>query len=308
MSDELETPAPDSALSRTQGLQAVVQPLAPVGQRRPGRRPAMAKRAVRSDGAALAQWARALELRVAEQAKQIEALSRLKQFFSAPLADLIIAGGAADPLRSHRREIVVVFLDLRGFTAFADSADPEDVMAVLREYQAAMGPLIQAHQGTLERFAGDGMMIFFNDPLPLQRPAEHAARMALAMQASMRALQARWSKLGFELDLGIGIAQGYATLGAVGYEGRYDYAAIGTVTNLASRLCEHVAGGSILVSQRAAAALEEIFALRPVAPLLLPGFNKPVRAWELRCAQSTRTDAETSRCATSAQTMSISAA
>ena len=160
-------------------------------------------------------------------------LGRLKRFFSPQLADLIVAGGAEDPLKTHRREVTVIFLDLRGFTAFAETAEPEEVMGVLREYHAAMGKLILAHEGTLERFTGDGMMIFFNDPVPVANPAERAIRMALAMRESVAQLTVKWRKLGYELDFGVGIAQGYATIGGIGFEGRWDYGAIGTVTNLA---------------------------------------------------------------------------
>src|SRR5207247_910570 len=165
---------------------------------------------------------------------QLEQLGRLKRFFSPQLADLIVAGGAEDPLKTHRREVKVVFLDLRGFTAFAETSEPEEVMGVLREYHAAMGELVLTHEGTLERFTGDGMMVFFNDPVPVPNPQERALRMALAMRARVETLIGRWCKLGFDLHFGIGVAQGYATLGAIGFEGRWDYGAIGTVTNLAA--------------------------------------------------------------------------
>src|SRR5881296_3524837 len=191
-----------------------------------------------------------LERRVSEQVTQLERLSRLKRFFSPALAEAIVSGGADDPLKSHRREIVVVFLDLRGFTAFAETSEPEEVMSVLREYHAAMGELVLTHEGTLERFTGDGMMIFFNDPVPVPNPAERATRMALAMRERVRDLRVKWRKRGVDLDLGIGIAQGYATIGAIGFEGRLDYGAIGTVTNLAARLCGEAKPGQILIAQR----------------------------------------------------------
>ena len=168
----------------------------------------------------LAEWNQTLEQRVAEQVAQVERLGRLKRFFSPQLAELIVAGGADDPLRTHRREITVVFLDLRGFTGFAETAEPEEVMGVLREYHEAMGRLILEHEGTLERFAGDGMMVFFNDPVPVGNPAERAVRMAAAMRDHVRALRGAWRKRGHDLDLGVGIAQGYATIGAIGFEGR----------------------------------------------------------------------------------------
>jgi adenylate cyclase len=219
---------------------------------------------------------RTLEQRVAEQVKQLERLSRLKRFFSPQLAELILSGGAEDPLKSHRREITVVFLDLRGFTAFAETAEPEEVMSVLREYHAEMGRIILAHEGTLERFTGDGMMVFFNDPVPVPDPAARAVRMVLAMQARLHALLAHWSKRGFELDFGAGIAQGYATIGAIGFEGRLDYGAIGTVTNLAARLCGEAQPGQILISKRVLASVEELVDAEPVGALTLKGFGKPV--------------------------------
>src|SRR5947208_1012454 len=198
----------------------------------------------------LSELNRSLEHRVQEQVTQLERLGRLKRFFSPQLAELIVAGGAEDPLKSHRRDITVVFLDLRGFTAFAETAEPEEVMGVLREYHAEMGRLILAHEGTLERFAGDGIMVFFNDPVPVPNPAERAIRMTLAMRESVTDLLATWRKRGFALDFGAGLAQGYATIGAIGFEGRVDYGAIGTVTNLAARLCGEARPGQILVPQR----------------------------------------------------------
>jgi adenylate cyclase len=223
-----------------------------------------------------AQWNRMLERRVAEQVAQIEQLGRLKRFFSPQLAELIVAGGADDPLKTHRREVTVVFLDLRGFTSFAETAEPEEVMGVLREYHAEMGQLILEHEGTLERFTGDGMMIFFNDPVPVPDPAERAIRMALAMRDRVHHLAKGWRKRGHDLALGVGIAQGYATIGAIGFEGRWDYGAIGTVTNLAARLCGEAKGGQILVSSRVAGVLEEMIELEEVGTLTLKGFVRPV--------------------------------
>ena len=207
---------------------------------------------------------------------QLDRLSRLKRFFSPQLAELIVDGGAEDPLQTHRREVTVVFLDLRGFTAFAETAEPEEVMGVLREYHAAMGALILAHEGTLERFAGDGMMVFFNDPVPVPNAPERAVRMALAMRDRARELGARWRKRGYELDIGIGIAQGFATIGAIGFEGRLDYGAIGTVTNLAARLCGVAKPGQILVSQRLLGAVEALAEAEPVGELPFKGFSKPM--------------------------------
>ena len=226
----------------------------------------------------LAQWNKNLEQRVQEQVAQLDRLGRLKRFFSPQLAELIVSGGADDPLKTHRREITVVFLDLRGFTAFAETAEPEEVMGVLREYHAEMGQSILEHEGTLERFTGDGMMIFFNDPVPVPNPAERAIRMALAMRERVKELTVKWRKLGYELDFGVGIAQGYATIGGIGFEGRWDYGAIGTVTNLASRLCGEAKPGQILVSQRLLGGVEELVEAEPAGELSLKGFHRPITA------------------------------
>ncbi len=236
---------------------------------------------VQGQAAQLAEWNRTLEERVQEQVAQLERLGRLKRFFSPQLAELIVAGGAEDPLRSHRREVTVVFLDLRGYTAFAETAEPEEVMGVLREYHAAMGTEVLAHEGTLERFAGDGMMVFFNDPVPVADHAARAVRMALAMREAMTGLAAKWRKRSYELDIGVGIANGYATIGAIGFEGRWDYGAIGTVTNLAFRLCGEAKPGQILVSGRVLGAVEDLVDSEPVGSLPLKGFAKPVPAFSL---------------------------
>jgi adenylate cyclase len=234
----------------------------------------------------LTELNRHLEARVVEQVSQLERLSRLKRFFSPALAEAIVTGGADDPLKSHRREIVVVFVDLRGFTPFAETSEPEEVMSVLREYHAAMGEAILAHEGTLERFTGDGMMIFFNDPVPVADPQARAVRMALAMRQTVEALTARWRKLGHELDFGVGIAQGYATIGAIGFEGRWDYGAIGTVTNLAARLCGEARPGQILVSRRLYAAIDTLVEADPIGELSLKGFAKPVTAFNVLRARA----------------------
>ena len=236
---------------------------------------------VEHQAAQLAEWNRTLEARVGEQVAQLERLGRLKRFFSPQLAELIVAGDAEDPLKSHRREVTVVFLDLRGFTAFAETAEPEEVMSVLREYHAEMGRLVVAHEGTLERFTGDGMMVFFNDPVPVPNPGERAVRMALAMRERGDELQLRWRKRGVDLGLGMGIAQGYATIGAIGFEGRVDYGAIGTVTNLAARLCGEARPGQILVSQRLLATVEDLVTAEPIGDLALKGFARHVEAFNL---------------------------
>ncbi len=230
---------------------------------------------------ALAEMNRTLEARVAAQVSELERLGRLKRFFSPQLAEAIVSGGAEDPLKSHRREITVVFVDLRGFTAFAETAEPEEVMAVLREYHAAMGALIVAHEGTLERFTGDGMMIFFNDPVVVDNPSERAVRMAVEMRTCVVTLATRWRKLGHELDFGVGIAHGYATIGAIGFEGRWDYGAIGSVTNLAARLCGEAKPGQILMSRRVFAAVEELVDATPVGELTLKGFSRPIPTYEV---------------------------
>jgi class 3 adenylate cyclase/CheY-like chemotaxis protein len=229
----------------------------------------------------LAEWTRTLEERVREKVAEVERLGRLKRFFSPQLAELIVAGGADDPLKTHRREVTVVFLDLRGFTAFAETSEPEEVMRVLREYHAEMGHVIVEHEGTLERFTGDGMMVFFNDPVPVDRPAERALRMAVAMRDRVAGLGAAWRKRGYDLGLGVGIAEGYATIGAIGFEGRWDYGAIGTVTNLAARLCAEAKGGQILVSSRVAGAVEELAELEEVGALTLKGLLRPVSTFNV---------------------------
>jgi class 3 adenylate cyclase len=213
---------------------------------------------------------------------QDERLARLKSFFSPQLAEAIAAGKGDEFLRTHRREITVQFFDLRGFTAFTDAAEPEEVMELLRAYHGALGPLVLEHQGTLERFAGDAVMVFYNDPLPVERPAEHAVKVALAMREAFVPIAGHWKKRGFELGLGVGIAQGYATLGAIGFEGRQDYAAIGNVTNLAARLCAEAKAGQILADRKTMAALEGACAFDPVGPLSLKGFDKPVPAFALK--------------------------
>jgi adenylate cyclase len=236
---------------------------------------------VQAQAQELADWNKTLEQRVQTQMEQLERLERLKRFFSPQLAELIVAGGADDPLKTHRRDVTVVFLDLRGFTAFAESAEPEEVMAVLREYHAAMGRLIMEHEGTLECFIGDGMMVLFNDPVPVSNPQERAVRMALAMRGRFDELSTAWRKLGFDIGMGIGIAQGYATIGEIGFEGRKDYGSIGTVCNLASRLCGEAKAGQILIPQRLLGVMESLVDVEPVGELALKGFQRPVTAYNV---------------------------
>jgi len=227
-------------------------------------------------------WNASLERRVATQVSELERVGRLRRFFSPQLAELIVSGDAEDPLQSHRREITVVFLDLRGFTAFAESAEPEDVMGVLRQYHAATGELILAHEGTLERFTGDGMMIFFNDPVPIPDAAERAVRMSLAIRERVGSIAEAWLRRGYSLGLGIGIAQGFATIGAIGFEGRWDYGAIGTVTNLAARLCGEAEANQILISRKVFAQLEPLLEVDPPQALSLKGFQRPVDCFSVR--------------------------
>lgn len=236
---------------------------------------------VQEQAAELQKWNKSLEIRVAEQVGLVERLGRLKRFFSPQLAELIVAGSADDPLKTHRRDITVCFLDLRGFTAFAEAVEPEEVMEVLREYHAEMGKLILEYEGTLERFTGDGMMIFFNDPVPLPNPGERAVKMALAMRDKVAVLIGKWRKLDYELDLGIGIANGYATIGAIGFEGRWDYGAIGSVTNLAARLCAEAKPNQILISKRVQAMTEDSFKAEAAGELSLKGFPRPVPAFNV---------------------------
>ena len=222
-----------------------------------------------------------LEQRVADQVGEIERMSRLRRFLPPQVADLIVASGGERQLESHRREITALFCDLRGFTGFSESSDPEDVMTLLRQYHAAIGAIIIKYSGTLERYAGDGVMVVFNDPVPVDNPALQAVRMALDMRAALGALIEKWRRLGHELGFGIGIAHGYATLGTIGFEGRFDYAAIGTVSNVASRLCDDAKPGQILISSRVLMAVEEAIAVESVGDFALKGISRPLAAYNV---------------------------
>jgi class 3 adenylate cyclase len=222
-----------------------------------------------------------LEQRVANQVGEIERMSRLRRFLPPQVADLIVASGTEKQLESHRREITALFCDLRGFTGFSESSDPEDVMALLAEYHEAIGQIISKYGGTLERFAGDGVMVIFNDPVPIENPALQAVLMALAMRMEIGRLIEKWRDLGHDLGFGIGIAHGFATLGTIGFEGRRDYAAIGTVSNVASRLCDEAKAGQILVSPRVRQAIEAAIMVEPVGEFSLKGIRRPMMAYNV---------------------------
>jgi len=222
-----------------------------------------------------------LEQRVMDQIGEIERMSRLRRFLPPQVADLIVASGTEKQLESHRREITALFCDLRGFTGFSESSDPEDVMALLRDYHEAIGQIIIKYGGTLERFAGDGVMVIFNDPVPVENPALQAVLMALDMRSAIGALIDRWRKLGHDLGFGIGIAHGFATLGTIGFEGRFDYAAIGTVSNVASRLCDEAKPGQILISPRVLLAVDEAVTVEPVGEFALKGIRRPMMTYNV---------------------------
>jgi adenylate cyclase len=237
---------------------------------------------VAQQAAELKEWNAKLEQRVDEQVAQLARLQRLKRFFAQPVAEAILSAGEASILAPHRREISYVFADLRGFTTFTDSAEPEEVQAVLHDYYETLGSAVTRHQGTLDRFAGDGVLIFFNDPFPVPDPGKRAARMALEMHERLRPVRARWDALGYNLDLGIGIAHGFATLGAFGFEGRWDYSAIGSVVNLAQRLCSEARSGQTLIDRRTRAAVADEAEIEDVGPLTLKGYAQPVQAYLLK--------------------------
>jgi adenylate cyclase len=208
-------------------------------------------------------------------------MGRLRRFLPPQVADLIVASETEKQLESHRREITALFCDLRGFTGFSESSDPEDVMALLREYHAAIGKIIIKYSGTLERYAGDGVMVIFNDPVPVENPALQAVLMALDMRIAIEALMQKWRLLGHDIGFGIGIAHGYATLGTIGFESRYDYAAIGTVSNVASRLCDEAKPGQILISPRVLLAVDKAVTVESVGEFALKGIRRPMLAYNV---------------------------
>ena len=229
-----------------------------------------------------------LEQRVSDQVGEIERMGRLRRFLPPQVADLIVASGTEKQLESHRREITALFCDLRGFTGFSESADPEDVMTLLREYHAAIGEIVIKYGGTLERFAGDGVMVIFNDPVPIENPALQAVLMALDMRTAIGAMIEKWRDLGHDLGFGIGIAHGFATLGTIGFEGRFDYAAIGTVSNVASRLCDEAKPGQILISPRVRQAVEKAVTVEPVGDFALKGISRPMAAYNVLAPSSSK--------------------
>ena len=225
-----------------------------------------------------------LEQRVADQVGEIERMGRLRRFLPPQVADLIVASGTEKQLESHRREITALFCDLRGFTGFTESADAEDVMALLRDYHAAIGEIIIKYSGTLERYAGDGVMVIFNDPVPVENAALQAVLMALEMREAIGALTEKWRRLGHDIGFGIGIAHGFATLGTIGFEGRFDYAAIGTVSNVASRLCDEAKAGQILISPRVLMAIKDAVTVEAVGEFELKGIRRPTAAYNVLAA------------------------
>jgi adenylate cyclase len=239
---------------------------------------------VQAQAADLATWNQTLEQRVREQVAEIERIGRLKRFLSPQVAQLVSSGDDR-VLASHRSEVTVVFCDLRNFTAFAEKAEPEEVMTVLREYHSTLGVVIDKHEGTVERFAGDGVMVLFNDPLPCPAPSARAVKMALEMRDGVAKMAAKWGAYGHDLGFGVGIAHGYATLGCIGYEGRFQYSVTGTVANLASRLCDQALNGQILVDAKVHAEVKALAELEAVGELDLKGFHRPVKAFNVRKLQ-----------------------
>ena len=229
----------------------------------------------------LAQWNNTLKQRVDDQLLEIDRMSRLRRFLSPQIAELVLSSGGEQVLQSHRREITALHCDLRGFTGFAEVAEPEEVMQVLRQYHEALGKLIHQYGATLERYAGDGVMVWFNDPLPCPDPCERAVRMAVNMRSNMAALVEQWSRQGHQLGFGIGIAHGYATLGRIGFEGRFDYAAVGTVVNLAARLCSQAADNQILIDRKVLAAVDSIIATELAGEFMLKGLHRPTPAYNV---------------------------
>ncbi len=229
----------------------------------------------------LDEWTRSLLDKIRGQVDPIDRVTRLLRYFSPQIAKAVLDSDNERLFETHWREITVVFLDLRGFTSFSDSAEPEDVVGLLRSYHAEMGKLIFKFEGTLERFAGDGIMVFFNDPIPFEDHTEKAVRMALEMRERAKELRKGWLKNGYDLDLGVGLAAGFATLGNIGFEGRMDYGAVGNVTNLASRLCAEAKGGQILTNQQTLCKIENMVETDDLGEMQLKGIARPVAAFNI---------------------------
>jgi len=242
---------------------------------------------IRCQAAELSEWNRTLEARVAEQVEELARMARLRRFLSPTLAEVVMERGES-VLESHRRELAVLFADLRGWTDFSAATEPEEVMSVVGSYHAAMGELISKYDATVGWFAGDGLMVWFNDPIPCEEPAERAVRMAVEMREAMSALTAGWQKRGHDLDFSLGVALGYATIGRIGFDGRYDYGAVGSVLNLASRLCDAAEPGQIVVSRRVLAEVEEFVEAQPLGKLELKGLGKPVEAFAVTATTPAR--------------------
>jgi class 3 adenylate cyclase len=238
----------------------------------------------------LANLNQQLEQRVTDQVGEIERMGKLRRFLPPQVADLIVASGTEKQLESHRREITALFCDLRGFTGFSESSDPEDVMALLRDYHAAIGQIIIKYSGTLERFAGDGVMVIFNDPVPVENPALQAVLMALDMRTAIGTMIEKWRDLGHDIGFGIGIAHGFATLGTIGFENRFDYAAIGTVSNVASRLCDEAKPGQILIAPRVRLAVDKAVTVEAVGEFTLKGIRRPMTAYNVLASSTSKPD------------------
>jgi class 3 adenylate cyclase len=237
---------------------------------------------LQTQSAALANWNRSLEQKVAEQIAEIERIGRLKRFLPPQVAELVVSSGREHLLESHRREVTVVFCDLRGYTAFSDTTEPEELMQLLREYHATLGALIDKYEGTIERFSGDGLLVIFNDPISCPDPSMRAVQMAIEMRAEVAKLLVKWNRSGHDVGFGVGVATGYATLGTVGYEAQFQYAATGRVVNLASRLCSEAKNGQVLADVNVASAIEARANVEPAGELALKGFSRPVKAFNVR--------------------------
>jgi adenylate cyclase len=237
---------------------------------------------VLAQAADLANWNRTLEQRVAEQVAEIERIGRLKRFLPPQIVQLVVSSGHERMLESHRRDVTVLFCDLRGFSAFSEISEPEEVMLVLREYHTALGGLVDKFGGTVERFTGDGLLVIFNDPIPCPEPSMRAVLMALEMRDEVAKLSVKWSRSGHDIGFGIGIAHGYATLGTIGYEGQFQYSVTGKVANLASRLCDEAKNGQVLVDINVVSAVESRAEIEFTEELTLKGFSRPVKAFNVR--------------------------